>query len=275
LSNFIKYNFAQAKPNTVARVINSNPRMEEVMREYSANIIHTGAQNFDGNDEFQDGFAAGLDAEVVDIPEEPQASPEEYIIAAQEEAERILAQAQADAEDIINQANTQAMQMFEEQKSAGFAQGQQEAMQTLETQQAEMNQQLADLRQSLENEYLEKHSLMEEEIVDALAQVVEKNFGIFMKDYKETLVYLIQRTIYGIESSKTFKVRVSPENVSVVSEALQEFVQGLGSDITLDVAHDESLGETGCVIETEYGVYHCGIDLQLENLLSQMKALSQ
>jgi len=266
LSNFIKYNFAQEVPATKARIINSNRKMEEMMKTWQA------APVVEEQMEDEEVFSEGLMAEVVEI--EPQITPEELLEQAEAEARQMIDDANAVAAQIEAEANEKAQQLFEEQRAAGAEAGRAEAENYLNEQQALLQQQLDELSQGLEAEYQEKHQLMEAEIVDAISAVIEKNFGLFMTDHKDVLMYLIKRTMYGIESSKNFKIRVSIEDAKMLMEQLEELRNEFGSDVSIDVQRDETMNEGDCILETEYGVYHCGIDLQLQNLIMQMRALS-
>ncbi len=276
MSNFIKYNYVQQKPQTKARVINSNPKMQEVLKGLNS-AQNFNPQNFDAaaeanNLESPDGFEMGLEADVVE--QVPQITPEELLANAQEEADRILEDAQIQANKILKQADAQAQQLFEEQRGIAVEEGRAEAEAYLQEQQQNLNVQLEQKSAELEAQYQERANALEEEIVNAICQVIAKTFGIFMDDKKEVLVYLVQKTLSGIENGKNFKIRVSTENAKWISEKLPEIRAEFSSDMNIEVQHDASLDDTACVIETEYGIYHCGIDLQLKNLLKQMKALS-
>ena len=272
MSNFIKYNYVQQKPQTKARVINSNPRMEEVMRGLNG-AQKFEAQSFDAAEADEDGFEAGLEADVVE--QVPQIDPQELIAQAQQEADRILQEAQARADQILEDANAQAQNLFEQQRDAGYSAGQEEAQNFLQEQQSGLEAQLQQQSEALAAQYQEREATMEAEIVDALAQVIEQTFGIFVEDKKEVLIFLIQKTLLGIENGKNFKIRVSPENAKYVNDKVPEIREEFGTDMVIEVQHDASLDEESCIIETEYGIYHCGMDVQLKNLLMQMRALSQ
>ncbi len=48
----------------------------------------------------------------------------------------------------------------------------------------------------------------------------------------------------------------------------------VGASITVEIVADASLQEHQCMIETDSGVFECGVDVQLENLLGTLKSLS-
>lgn len=266
MSNFIKYNFAQEAPTTKARIINSNRKIEEMMKTWQ--VAPVVAETQDEESEFEEGISA----EYVEM--EPQMTPEQLLEEAENEARQMIDEANAVAAQIEAEANEKANQLFEEQRVAGAEAGRAEAEAYLNEQQELLQQQLNELSQNLEIQYQEKHRTMESEIVDAISAVLEKNFGLLMTDRKEVLMYLIKRTMYGIESSKSFKIRVSIEDAKAVATQLDELREEFGNDVSIDVQRDESMNDGDCILETEYGVYHCGIDLQLQNLLMQMRALS-
>ncbi len=277
MSNYIKNPYIQT-PSTKARIINSNARVEELVKSWNASPLPTQGireAEYESDEYTEDGvpFEAGLMAEEIEL--EAQITPEQLIAAAEDQAVEVIEAANARAEQIEMAAQEKADIIYEESRENGYSEGMAQAKAELEAKEQALQNQLNELQESLEAEYQQKHQQMESELVDVIAEVLKKNFHIFAQDEDKMLLYLIRKTIYGIESAKNFKIRVSPEFVGTLIGNIEEIKLELGNDIAIDVAHDDSLGEGDCVIETEYGVYHCGIDLQLDNLISQMKALSQ
>lgn len=277
MSNYIKYPYVQQTPTTKARIINSNARVEELVKSWNASplprTVEKEAEEYDEYSEDEPAFEPGIMAEEIEL--EAQITPEQLISAAEDQAVEIIEAANARAEQIEMAAQEKADLIYEESHNNGYAEGKAQAEAFYNEQAEALQSQLDELRDNLEAEYLQKHQQMESELVEVISEVLKKNFHIFAQDEDKMLLYLIRKTIYGIESAKSFKIRVSPDFVGTLIGNIEEIKQELGNDVSIDVAHDDSLNDGDCVIETEYGVYHCGIDLQLDNLISQMKALSQ
>ena len=46
-----------------------------------------------------------------------------------------------------------------------------------------------------------------------------------------------------------------------------------GNDVDIEVVNDMTLGAEDCIIETESGVFNCGIDMELSNLEKDIRSL--
>ena len=54
------------------------------------------------------------------------------------------------------------------------------------------------------------------------------------------------------------------------SDEIREIV---GQKVAIEFVHDAKLKDDQCKIETSFGVFDCGIDTQLDNLLKDIKSL--
>ena len=114
---------------------------------------------------------------------------------------------------------------------------------------------------------------LESEIVDAMIRVFHKVFGIQFEDKKEILLHLINNTLMNVDTGKSFRIRVSSENRKFLETHIPEIKERIGNDISIEVVNDMGLTEEGCIIETEGGVFNCGLDMQLSNLEKDIKSL--
>ena len=48
-----------------------------------------------------------------------------------------------------------------------------------------------------------------------------------------------------------------------------------GGEVVLDIVMDESMQPGQCTIDTDEGVFECGMDIQLSNLIRDLKALAR
>lgn len=255
------------------RVINSNPkvneRLEELQREERMKSQIPDPQGI------ADGFMLGLNAEEVDaVPKEPVISPEEIRRMAQEEAEDLLADARSQAEAILTDAGSQAESIQEEAKNTGFDEGYQEGTAKAEAELAELRSQMEEEQRQLEEDYRQKVRELEPHLVEVVSDVFEKVFHVHFDDKKDVLIYLIEKVILNAEGIKDFQVRVSRADYDFVEGHRDAISKEVGASIQVEVLADASLQEHQCMIETDSGVFECGIDVQLDNLLATLKSLS-
>ena len=163
--------------------------------------------------------------------------------------------------------------LYETQKQAGYDDGAALAREELEKQSIDHQEQYQKQCQELEADYRTKQESMEADLVDAIIQVFDKVFHIQFGNKKEILLYLIKNTLGSIDAGKHFRILVSEDNWKYVDEHLDELREELGSDVTIETARDRSMNNTECRIETDFGVYDCGVDLELDALCRDIRSL--
>ncbi len=257
------------------RVINSNAkiaeRLEELQREERMKAQIPDMQGI------ADGFMVGLNAEAVDaVPKEPEPviSPEEIRKMAQEEADDMLADAKKQADEILAEAERQATAIREEARNSGFVQGNQEGTAKAQEELSRLRSEMEEEQRQLEEDYRQRVQELEPYLVDIVSDVFEKVFHVQFDDKKEILVYLIEKVILNAEGTKEFQVRVSRADYEFVEGQKDVISAEVGASILVDIMADASLQEHQCMIETDSGVFECGLDIQLANLLATLKSLS-
>ncbi|MBS6281314.1 MAG: hypothetical protein KH449_11175 [Lachnospiraceae bacterium] len=175
----------------------------------------------------------------------------------------MLSQARAQADVLIDDARQEAEAIRDEAKKQGYLEGQN----TLEQEQQQKKIQL-------QNSYQEKQKNMEKELVDVILNVFNKVFHIQFDDKKEILLHLIDNAIANIEDEKHFRIKVAGDNVSFLEKHKDEILDYVGHDIELEIVPDYTLNENACTIETDAGIFDCGVDVQLDNLMKDIKLLA-
>lgn len=255
------------------RVINSNAKVAERMEELQREALMK-AQIPDPQGA-ADGFIMGLQAEEVDaVPKEPVISPEEIRRMAQEEADDLLNDARKQADAIVADADSQADAIREEARNTGFEQGHQEGTAKADAELAELRSRMEEEHRQMEEDYRQKIQDLEPYLVDIVSDIFEKVFHVQFDDKKEILVYLIEKVILNAEGTREFQVRVSLKDYEFVEEHKDAILGQVGSSVHVEIMADASLQEHQCMVETDSGVFECGVDVQLENLLKTLRSLS-
>ncbi len=274
MSNLYKQRYIVANDNN-ARIINSNARVEERMQELRREM----AKKLVAEGQSADGFVEGLPMELVDaVPKEEEISPEELLENARQEAEEILAEARGRAEAVLAQANEQAVSIrkqaeesgYETGYSSGLQEGNEKAAAELSLQRSRMEEE----QRRMEEEYRQKIEELEPYLVDIVADVFEKVFHVQFDDKKEILIYLIQQTILSTEGTKDFQVRVSLKDYEFMETHKNEITERVGGAVHVEIMADASLSERQCMIETDSGIFDCGLDVQLDHLIKALRSLS-
>ena len=252
------------------RIINSNAMVQERMEELSRLAKNIGTAQPD-----EDGFVAGLNMEAVEVvPKEETISMEELMEQKTAEAEEILANANSQAEAIIADAKDQAEAVRQQAQEEGYNQGLLEGKQQAQKELEELRQQMDKAQEKMQETYQHQLEELEPKLVDVIAEVFEQVFHVQFDDKKEILIYLIQNTILGIEGAKEFLIKVGVDDFAFLESHMNEIIEKVGHSVKLEFMADASMKDGQCVIETDSGVFECGRDIQLENLIKTLRSLS-
>lgn len=273
-------------------VIDSNSRLErrieelEELRRARMNVpTGYGEEGEDGEAQFVSGLggeeldalladhAEGAEGSIIKAGAPQEKGPDLEEIKAQAQAMLDDAQAQIDemraaAEQEIERQRRQAV---EEGNRQGYEVGHQQGMAELD----DMKQALMIEKRQLEEEYDRMIENLEPRFIDTITEVYSHIFGIELADNRDILVHLIDATLRQVESSRTFIVHVSQEDYPFVNMQKQELTETAtaGKGI-VEIIEDIALGQGACLIETDGGIFDCGIDTQLQALNNKLRVLS-
>ena len=280
-SNLLKRNFTKLAEDDT-RIINTNELVAKRIRELSAKMQQ------EGNTGFVSGLAADkVDALVTD-PEEGKAdaAPSGNVIKAGEDIQKLKDDAEAQAQTIIEDAKTQADDILQNARSQAEAeradvletarrQGQQEAQAEAEQAEASRKAEYQEQAAGLEAEYQKRLDELEPQLVDAITGIYEHIFHIDLHSYREVLFYLISTTMRKSEDNRSFLIHVSKEDYPYVSMQKKQLSAGAAAPNTVvEIVEDITLGKGECLIETEGGIFDCGLGTQLSELRRKLKLLS-
>ena len=212
--------------------------------------------------------------EALPTEEEIAAQIEAKLADAQQKADKIIAEAEDAASGILDEATAQAEKMKEEAAAAGKEEGYAAGSETAQAEYAKKEQQLLDRQSAMEKDFADRESSMEERLCDIVCDIVGKVFAIEFFDKKEIIAHIVDNVVTNSPSSKEFLIRVNDANYELINEQKESLKEKVGSGIELDIVRDPLLTAEQCQIETDGGVYDCGMDVQLANLLKDIRALS-
>lgn len=239
------------------------------------------------------GFVEGIQVQNVDVDslvgEEMQEGLSGNVIKANEETEKIRAEAnmlKEEAERVLEQANAEAQKIlldaredaareknivFEEAKRQGYEEG----MQRVQQESDRLRKETEEERKRLETEYGQLMKELEPQFIDTITDIYEHVFHVELSSYREILVYLISTTLHKIEGSHSFMLHVSKEDYPYVSMQKKQIMAGaVSANSFVEVVEDITLSQNECLIETDNGVFDCGLGTQLSELKQKLRLLS-
>lgn len=249
------------------RIINSNEIIEQKLSQLQKTFR---AQQM--NVQHPEGFQAGLEVSQLDIEQYEMPEPD-YVKEAKEEAERILSDARAQAERILSDAGDRADDISSQARADGHRQGYEEGTMLARQELEQAEQELEAWKAKLATEHQERLAQMEPQLLDTILQVVDNVFQIQFSQKKEILLHLIHKTLKGIKNCREFQLRAGRDNYLFLETHKNEIMDAVGEDIALTVVEDASIEDDCCMIETDSGMYDCSIDVELKNLIRDIRSL--
>ena len=138
-------------------------------------------------------------------------------------------------------------------------------------------EELTEKEKQLEEDYRHKREQMEPELVDVLVDVFDKVTHTIAEDKKDMILTLVDSVMSQVELSHNFLIRVSKDDYQFLvdnKERITALASASGNSANIDIFEDVTLKRNECIIETDVGIFDCSLDIQLENLIKDIKLLS-
>jgi len=193
---------------------------------------------------------AGWDAD--DPPQEepePQASPEEIIALAQQQAERVVGQAQAQADEIRRATRDAVVQAVAEEQVRALQQAIELVTEDLQHQ----------FHQEMQRIEVEASKLC----VDLAERIIRRKI-----DKDDSIVLETVRTgLAKLNGVKGVTVRVNPQCVEAINQGRSDLAGEVPSATSIQITPEDSISPGGATIHSTTG----DIDLQIETQLDRLK----
>jgi flagellar assembly protein FliH len=211
------------------------------------------------------GFVEGLQAVVVDpVPSEDEMA---------EKSAKIIDDARKEAKSIIEKAKLEAEQIkaatLASAKKKGYEEGQLLGQKEAQKKLAELEQE----RRQQEQDYDALVSEIEPRMAGIMADLIESITGILVEDQQNVILYLVERAFLDMDKADTYTIRVSREDYEFLSGKKDYLISLSGREINLYITEDSNLMKNQCRIETDLRVIDCSLDVQLTNLITDIKLL--
>ena len=188
-------------------------------------------------------------------------------------AEKTMNEARKKAMDIVNQAKSEAEGIknlaIEEGKKLGYIKGFEAGSKEIERLEAELKENIEKQNQ----DYQALLETLEPQFVDIMVGLLEKLTNVVVEDQKGVILHLINQAITNQDKSNDFVVWVSKQDLDFVKSKSDHIMECLNKDVKLQILEDSSLKVNQCLIETGGRYIDCSLDIQLSNLITDLKML--
>lgn len=233
-----------------------------------------------------DGFVNGLKADVVEqlltgSEDENEAvdsqNPDDVknqLAAAIEEANEQARSIKDEANEVLAQAHMEAGKIIEDAKRTGYEQGAYNAREEYESKAEALEREYEQKKAQLEKEYNDLKAAIEPELVETITEVFRKITYTVAEDNKEIIIGLINGVMKNSDISNEFVIRVSPDDYRFLVNNQGKIYCAVSREVNMDIVEDAAMKKNQCIIESDTGVYDCSLDIELNNLIRDIKLLS-
>ena len=233
-----------------------------------------------------DGFVNGLKADVVEqlltgSEDENEAvdsqNPDDVknqLAAAIEEANEQARSIKDEANEVLAQAHMEAGKIIEDAKRTGYEQGAYNAREEYESKAEALEREYEQKKAQLEKEYNDMKAAIEPELVETITEVFRKITYTVAEDNKEIIIGLINGVMKNSDISNEFVIRVSPDDYRFLVNNQGKIYCAVSKEVNMDIVEDAAMKKNQCIIESDTGVYDCSLDIELNNLIRDIKLLS-
>ncbi|MDF2542270.1 MAG: hypothetical protein K0S47_1988 [Herbinix sp.] len=216
----------------------------------------------------EDGvFVEGLKAVIVETIE-PQEMPN-----LTETKTKIIEQANEEARSIIEKAQKEALRIKEDAKDVASAKGYQEGLQKGSQEIQKKLQEYENKSRLLQKEYEQELMEAEPKFAHIMISLIEKITGVIVEEKEEVIHHLIHRALLQMDKSNEYTIKVSKEDLEYLISRKNDLLNVLPTDATLRIVEEINLTKNQCLIETDQRVIDCSLDVQLNNLITDLKLL--
>jgi flagellar assembly protein FliH len=193
---------------------------------------------------------------------------------AEEEAARIIAAAKAQAADIERAARDAAEAQRKEAenagretgKNAGYAEGK-----------AEVDRLVARTRVVLERVQDRRAEILaetEQQVIDLTLLIARKVIKVISENQREVVVANVAESLRKVKGRGTVSIHVNLADLNLTTAHTADFIKSLEGAPSIQVVEDSSVGQGGCVIETDFGEIDGRVSSQLAELEAKILEIS-
>lgn len=225
-----------------------------------------------------DGFTLGLNAENVEVLlEEETASAEEQaneiLEMARLQADKILSMAKGDADHVLRKAADERMEMIKSAHQEGFDKGYQDALMQCQAEYRVKEEELEKRKAALEAEYCREKEELEPQLVDTILDVFQNITHLLLEDKRDLILEVVNSTFEDIDVSRNYLIRACHEDAVFLKENKNRIVC-LSSESSVEIVEDPTMKKGQCLIDTDFGIIDCSLDMQMEELIKDIKIIS-
>lgn len=197
------------------------------------------------------------------------------------EAQNLLSNAKQEAQNLLEDAASKVdilkEQAYAEGKQEGYDAGILEGSAEISRREEDLiarEQQICEREKLQEDIFADRQKQLEPFFAELTVQLIEKLTGILVDDKKEIILHLMKNGIKDAGQAKHYIVHVSLEDAELVKEKKELILSELSNECEIEIVINDSFSRYQCMIETDNKLLDCDLDIQMHNLIEDLRLLS-
>jgi len=193
---------------------------------------------------------------------------------AENQAASIIEKAKMEAAQIVADAEAERDRLKRDAHNEGFDQGQQEGF---AKGQAEVERLIERMHKMVESVMQRREEILQEtesQIVELVILMARKVIKILSDNQKNVIMANVVAALKKVKTRGDVILRVNLEDVKLVTEHTDEFIQHVENIKGITVLEDSSVEKGGCIVETDFGAIDARISSQLTELENKIIEIS-
>lgn len=273
-SNIVKWNYINFEKEE-KHVINSDSRLE--LLGIAKSLVQT-ASDTESSKVSEEGFREGIFAENVRLMEEPIEAVDEELeeqkMELLKEAEAVLANAREEAEQILSAARAEAESIKDSAYNFGKNDGYKDGLQAGQKELISLEMQLKEQAKEWEEEFNQKLLEAEPQFVDIMISLIEKITGVMVENKREVILHLVHNAMQQIGRSERYVIHCSSEDYALLEGEKERLCNAIGLSAGIEILEEAEYVKNQCIIEADSAIIDCSLDIQLKNLIENLKLLN-
>lgn len=154
----------------------------------------------------------------------------------------------------------------------GYTRGKQDGKQEVEHTFDQTVQALGDAMEQINGLRRSILDSSKQDMVRLVRTIVEKVIHVEVRSREKPILRAVEKAIHAAVQSEEYRVRVNPEDMSVVTENKPLFLASISGLQNIVIESDEEISRGGCVVESDQGKVDGTIETQLEKIQEQLDA---
>lgn len=154
----------------------------------------------------------------------------------------------------------------------GYTRGKQDGRQEVEQEFDQAVQALGDAVEQINGLRRSILDSSKQDMVRLVRTIAEKVIHVEVRSREKPILRAVEKAIHAAVQSEEYRVRVNPEDMSVVTDNKPLFLASISGLQNIVIESDQEISRGGCVVESDQGKVDGTIETQLEKIQEQLDA---